>query len=220
MKELLPYLAGAVSAFVVQFLIQVYVVPSTETHARRRERWEQHVLTLGELLSGAITDAAREARSLQSQLRWTQATMLGNKEYNQEFVERELSKLLLDARNTTRTFRDLITVRADWRMDRISMYRPSDLVIRFTQKSRLYWLHALTWSSDEWREMAEDDFDAWWDKEGKLRLEFQASVQKLADDPHPLRISLHQRARTIRHRAKRRLAKIRRKPAEPKPAAN
>jgi len=32
-KDLLPLLAGAASAFVARFLIQVYVVPLTETRA-------------------------------------------------------------------------------------------------------------------------------------------------------------------------------------------
>jgi hypothetical protein len=39
MKVLLPYLIGAAFTFVVQYLVQVYVVPRVQTRRQREDRW-------------------------------------------------------------------------------------------------------------------------------------------------------------------------------------
>jgi large-conductance mechanosensitive channel len=50
MKVLLPYLIGAAFTFVVQDLVQVYVVPRVQTRRQREDRWVKDVRDLGELL--------------------------------------------------------------------------------------------------------------------------------------------------------------------------
>ena len=39
MKVLLPYLIGAAFTFVVQYLVQVYVVPRVQMRRQREDRW-------------------------------------------------------------------------------------------------------------------------------------------------------------------------------------
>jgi hypothetical protein len=80
--------ACAASAFVAQFLIQVYVVPLVETPKRRLERWEQDVLDLGELLSGRVRDAARQAESEQVRFSFSRK-MLGNPDFDPETFFRD-----------------------------------------------------------------------------------------------------------------------------------
>ncbi len=218
MKDLLPYLAGAASAFVVQFLIQVYVVPLVETRRRRLERWEKDVLDLGELLSGTVSDAASQARSDQFAVRMLKG-MVGGPDYDPAFVERELSKYLISARSATNSLGNQVNSRADWLMDRISMYRPSELVIKFTQAQLPYRLHLAKLAPDDWRELSEEDWDAWWDEESRLRTELISALRWLTLTRHPLRVSWRTRFSQAQYRIKRRFAKISRRPLEPKPAA-
>lgn len=51
MKVLLPYLIGAAFTFVVEYLVQVYVVPRVQMRRQREDRWVEDVRDLGELLS-------------------------------------------------------------------------------------------------------------------------------------------------------------------------
>jgi hypothetical protein len=51
MKVLLPYLIGAAFAFVVEYLVQVYVVPRVQMRRQQEDRWVADVRDLGELLS-------------------------------------------------------------------------------------------------------------------------------------------------------------------------
>jgi hypothetical protein len=217
-KDLLPYLAGAASAFVVQFLIQVYVVPLVETRRRRLERWEKDVLDLGELLSGTVGDAALQARSDQFSVRLVQQ-MVGSPDFDPAFVERELSKYRTAARQATSSFQAQANSRADWLMDRITMYRPSNLVVKFTQASLRYRVHVIKPAPDEWWKLSDEDWEAWWDEEVRLRTELISAVRQLTWDRHPLRISWRARLSHVQYRTKRRFAKIRRRPIEPKPAA-
>jgi hypothetical protein len=216
-KDLLPYLAGAASAFVVQFLIQVYVAPLVETRKRRLERWEKDVLDLGDLLSGTVRDAARQSEH--EQFAWRAAEkMVGNPDYNPTTVDGYRADSLHAAREATRNFRDLVDLRAEWLMDRISVYRSSDQVSKFTLGHMRYQLHLMTYSYDGWRELADEDWEAWWAEHNRLLAGLILDLRRLATDRHPLRISWRARLRHARYRTKRRLAKIRRKPLESPPA--
>jgi len=217
-KDLLPYLAGAASAFVVQILIQVYVVPLVETRKRRLERWEKDVLDLGELLSDRVSDAARQAMSQQFFAR-SADKMVGSPDFDPAFVEQERRKYLIAARETTSSLGDQVNSRAEWLMERVSMYRSSDRVVKFTLTSMRYRLHVIKLSPDEWRELPDEDWDAWWAEQGRLLTELILELRQLTWDRHPLRISSRARLRQVRYRTKRRLAKIRRKPTESKPSA-
>jgi hypothetical protein len=124
-KDLLPYLAGAASAFVVQFLIQVYVVPLTETRKRRLERWEQNVLSAGELLTGRISDLAGAAQSAQQKLRWPTAM---KDAFPAAILDPEgfagyVGKLKEEARTATRALNDQVVFRSEWQMERVTMQR-------------------------------------------------------------------------------------------------
>jgi hypothetical protein len=216
-KDLLPYLVGAASAFVVQFLIQVYVVPLVETRKRRLERWEKDVLDLGDLLSGRVRDAARQAMS--DQFAWRSAEkMVSAPDYDQTTMDAYRLKCSVDAREATRNFKDLVGFRAEWLMDRISLYRPSDQVSKFTKAHLRYRMHLLKLSDIEWRELPDEGWDTWWTDQNSLLYELILDLRWLATVRHPLRLSWPARLRNAQYRAERRLAKIRRKPLESKPA--
>lgn len=215
-KDLLPYLAGAASAFAVQFLIQVYVAPLVETRKRRLERWERDVLDLGEFLSGTVSDAARQANSQQFFAR-SSDKMVGNSDYPPEFVAQERQKYEISAREATSAFHNHVNYRAEWLMDRISAYRSSDQVRKFTFASMRYRLHLMGPSPGEWREMSDDDWDAWWTEEGKLLVELILDLRRLTWDWHTQRISWLRWLGRTRRSIKQRLVKIRRKPVESNP---
>jgi hypothetical protein len=69
MNVLLPYLIGAASTFVVQFLIQFYIVPRVQTRKHREERWVKDVLDLGELLTTSVEKLATESWEAQQEVR-------------------------------------------------------------------------------------------------------------------------------------------------------
>jgi len=111
-RVLLPYLLGAASAFAVQFLIEIYVVPRVDTRKRREERWEKDVLDLGELLSTSVQEVAGKAHTAQ----WmVQLASSGQwiPEQDSDQLDGYLRKLKQDSQQATREFTDLIGVRAD-----------------------------------------------------------------------------------------------------------
>jgi hypothetical protein len=215
-KDLLPYLAGAASAFVVQFLIQVYVAPLVETRKRRLERWEKDVLDLGDLLSVSVRDEARQAMS--NQFAWRSAKeMVSSADYDQATVDAYGLKCSVNAREATRNFKDLVDLRAEWLMDRITFYRPSDQVTKFTQAHLRYRLHLLKHSDGQWRELPDEGWDAWWTEHNSLLYGLILDLRRLGSDRHPLRISWRARLRHAGYRTERRLAKVKRRPLESKP---
>ncbi len=202
MKDLLPYLVGAASTFVVQLLIQVYVVPLVETRKRRLERWEKDVLDLGELMSGVISDSARRARDEQTSFRLAQ-DFVANASLGKAMAGDDAKKRLTAAHQATRAFNDQVRSRAEWMMDRIIAYRLSDQVIEFAQLALDYRVHVTRPAPDEWRELAGEDFDAWWAKELKLRAKVITDLMFLSIDRSPLHISWRARLDQSRYRNQR-----------------
>jgi hypothetical protein len=218
-KVLLPYLVGAASAFVVQFLIQIYVVPRAETAKRRRQRWEQDVLDLGELLSTTINDLAGKARSAQLHVRWAME-VVGNPNFDQAMVQRELPELKTASREAMESFQDQVTFRSGWMVNRIEKYRHSDKVGAFSGASRTYRLHLIKFPVvDDWLGLSEEDFEAWWDTERRLRTALDSTVRNLAFDRDALRTSWRARLRSLSYRTRKALAKLRRTPREAIPEA-
>lgn len=201
----------------VQFLIQIYVVPHVDTRRRRLERWEEDVLDLGDLLSTTMSDMSTDAMSNQLCARLT-AMMSGNADFDQAKAKRDLSERLVTAQQSTRKLINQVNFRSAWAMDRIAMYRASDLVIEFVKASLRYRVHVLKLAPDEWRELSDEGFDEWWATENRLRADLISSVMMLARARHPLRRSWRLRLRTLKSRTGRRLAKRNRKPAESEPA--
>lgn len=212
------WVAGVASAFAAQFLIQAYVVPHAEARRRRLERREKDVLDLGELLTTAISDLAGEAQSAQLYVRWT-VKMVGSPDFDQAAVERELSQRKVAARDATRRFHDQVNYRSDWIMGRIIRYRVSDKVVEFTQASYLYRLHLLKPAPDEWMELSEPDFDAWWKAERERRTTLTSRVKALAFDPRPLRRSWRLRLQMLKNMPARCMHAFRRKSIETRLAA-
>jgi hypothetical protein len=212
-NDLLPYLAGAASAFVVQFLIQIYVVPHVDTRRRRLERWEKDVLDLGDLLSTTMSDMATDAMSGQLRVRLA-AMMSGNADFDQAKAKRELSEGQLHAQQATRKLISQVTFRSLWVIDRIATYRASDLVIEFVKASLHYRIHVLKLVPEGWRELSDEDFNEWWATENKLRADWIESIMALARARHPLRRSWRLRLRTLKSRIGRLLAKLTRQPVE------
>lgn len=59
-RDLLLLLAGALFALAAQALVQLVIVPRVDARKRREDRWERHVLELGELLTADVPEAAQE----------------------------------------------------------------------------------------------------------------------------------------------------------------
>jgi hypothetical protein len=200
MKVLLPYLIGAASAFVVQFLIQVYVVPHVETRKRREERWVKDVLDLGELLTTSVEKLATEAREAQQFVRMMKDYPFGPG-YDKAKVDRELRERKLAAQQATWALTDLVHFRVNWVADRIIAFRSNaDEIVEFFRDSYLYRLKLLQIGPYEYEELAEGDFDAFWDSERKLRADMTDKVKTLAFLPRPPRTSWRRRLRFLKHK--------------------
>jgi hypothetical protein len=207
MKVLQPYLIGAASTFVVQFLIQVYVVPRIQTRKHREERWVKDVLDLGELLTTSVEKLAMEAREAQQFVRMMKEFSFGP-EYDKAKVERELRERKLAAQQATRALTDLVRSRVNWVADRIIMLsRNADEIVDFFRASYLYRLKLLKLSPYEYQELTEGEFDAFWDSERELRADMTDKVKKLAYLSRPPRASWRRRLRSLRHKIAGRLTK-------------
>jgi hypothetical protein len=211
---LLPYLIGAASAFAVQFLIQIYVVPRVETRKRREERWEKDVLDLGELLSTTVQEAAVKARAAQQFVRVVNDFPLGPDDSVDE-RDRILAQRQADALQDTRVFNDLVHFRTDWIADRITDFQiKSDKIFAFALASFQYQANILSirGSMYSYQEMAEDDFNDMWQAEWSARTGMLKEIKSLARLRHPPRASLRRQIRHLKNTIKKRLRR------EPKPS--
>lgn len=59
---LLPAAIGAILTLIIQYIVQVYVIPRTEKRKRKEARWEERVDLLGEVLTTEFAEAAQEYR--------------------------------------------------------------------------------------------------------------------------------------------------------------
>ncbi|MBV9450768.1 MAG: hypothetical protein JO345_33245 [Streptosporangiaceae bacterium] len=215
MKVLLPYLIGAASAFVVQFLIQFYVVPRVETRKQLEERWVKDVLDLGELLTTSLEQLAKEAWEAQQSVRVMKNFAFGP-EYDKAKVERELRERELAARQATWALRDFVNSRVSWVADRIiALSRNADPTVDLFRDSYQYRLKLLKYGPHDYEDLAEGEFDAFWDSERELRFELTRTVKKLSYLPRPPRAFWRRKLRSLRRKIARRHTV---KPGIPAPA--
>jgi hypothetical protein len=193
-KILVPYLVGAASAFVVQFLIEIYVKPHVETRKRREERWEKDVLELGEVLSTTVADRALEAQRAQAMARATLG--LSKTEYN----ERETLERVLAAELAWRAFNDVIHGRVDWIAERIIKFRIDSIGLRdFTIAKYRHDVSLLRMYAVDLLEISESDFDILWSGEIDDRSKMTSGVKVLAFLRHPPRRSVRRRIEMFRN---------------------
>lgn len=125
-RDLLLLLVGAALALAAQALLQLVIVPHVEARKRREDRWEKHVLELGELLSGELGTAARNfgheavagtlLRSMKDQ------PMASRERY--EAVVREHRTVLQEAQEH---FTALADTRTSWLSRRVLSIAPGEL---------------------------------------------------------------------------------------------
>jgi hypothetical protein len=203
--DIWPYLAGASATLAAQAMLQLWIVPRVESQKRRLERWENDVLSAGELLTGKVSDLAGAARDAQQNLRWTREMRdtFPTAIRDPEGFQSELERIKEAARTATRALNDQVVFRSDWRIERVTMYRNAgDLVVAFTRASLLYSMHLLTPMVDDWSDLPDEDFDAWWKKERELRSRLVNAVRHLAYDKRPLRTSWRMRLRRAKYRTR------------------
>jgi hypothetical protein len=197
MKVLLPYLIGAASTFVVQFLIQVYVVPRVQTRKQRHERWLKDVLDLGELLTTSVRRSAWEAWEKQLSFRALKNYSTGP-EFDQVKVEQGLRELKLAARQATQEFNDLVNFRVNWVADRImALSGDSEQAVQFISVSYQYRMKVIQFGPSEYEDKAEDEFDNFWASERSVRNEMTGLVKNLTYLSHPPRASWRRRFRLL-----------------------
>jgi hypothetical protein len=200
MKVLLPYLVGAASTFVVQFLIQVYVVPHVQTRKQRHERWLRDVLDLGELLTTSLQRLATEAWAKQYSFRVLKAHET-DPEFDQATVKQWLWERKLAARQATQELDDLVRFRVNWVADRImALSGDSDQVVKFICVSFRYRMKNIQLAPSEWEDQSDEEFEAFWNSERELRTEMTDVVQKLSYLLHPPRVTWQRRFRTLRRK--------------------
>lgn len=191
-KVLLPYLLGAASAFGVQYLIEIYIVPRVDSRKRREERWEKDVLDLGELLSTSAGQLAGDANAAQ----WL--FQMASSGQWQEGAD-QLSKLRGDAREATDRYTELIHVRASWLANRVSdFHASSDAIVKFHPAWRRYVLQTLNIEAIKYGEVPEADFEAYWKDDRERRSDLLSQVKALARLRHPPRASWRRQIRNVR----------------------
>ena len=214
MNVLLPYLLGAASAFAVQFLIEIYVVPRVDTRKRREERWEKDVLDFGELLSTSVQELAGKARGAQWMVQLVSSGQL-KPDYSDDQLDAYLAELRRDSQQATREFTELMSVRPDWIADRIIEFRAnSDQIAEFGLAWRRYRLNLLNIEATKYGEVPESDFEAYWDSERTLRTGLLSQVKALGRLRHPPRSSWRTQVRYLRRSI---AARIKRNPVPTKP---
>lgn len=197
MKVLLPYLIGAASTFVVQFLIQVYVVPHVQTRRQREERWVKGVLDLGELLTTSVDKLATEAFEAQLYVRALKSLAFGP-EHDQTKVKRELQERKLAAQKTTLELRNLVNSRVIWVVNRIiAPYRDTEQSSNLFRLSYMYGISLIQYDPHAYEDQSEAEFDAFWDAEREARGKLTYEVNMLAQLSSPPRTSWRRRLRAI-----------------------
>jgi hypothetical protein len=200
MKVLLPYLIGAATTFVVQFLIQFYVVPRVQTRKQVQERWVKDVLDLGELLTTSLQTLATEAWKAQLSFRILKNVAIGP-EYDQAKVEQGLRERKLAAFQVTQAFTDFVAYRVVWVADRIiATCVNADQIVEFFRLSYLHRMKVLDFGSSVYEDLAEEEFDALWASERKLRAEMTNAVKALTYLSRPPRASWRWRFRSLRRK--------------------
>jgi len=200
MKVLLPYLIGAASAFVVQFLIQFYVVPRVQNRKQVQDRWVKDVFDLGELLTTSLQMLATEAWKAQLSFRALKNYAIGP-DYDQAKVEQGLREQKLAAFQATEAFTDFVAYRVVWMADRIIVTCVNaDQVVEFFRWSYLHRMKVLDFGSSAYEDLAEEEFDALWASERKLRAEMTNAVKALTYLSRPPRVSWRWRFRSLRRK--------------------
>jgi len=179
MKVLLPYLIGAASTFVVQFLIQFYVVPRVQNRKQVQDRWVKDVFDLGELLTTSLQMLATEAWKAQLSFRALKNHAIGP-DYDQAKVEQRLREQKLAAFQATEAFTDFVAGRVVWVADRIIVTCVNaEQVFELFRWSYLHRMKVLDFGSSAYGDLAEEEFDALWASERKLRAEMTNAVKAL-----------------------------------------
>lgn len=200
MKVLLPYLIGAASTFVVQFLIQFYVVPLVQARKQVQERWVKDVLDLGELLTTSLQTLATEAWKAQLSFRVLKNYAIGP-EYDQAKVEQGLRDRKLAAFQATETFTDFVAYRVVWVADRVIVTCVNaDQVVEFFRLSYLHRIKVLDFGASAYENLTEEEFDTLWASERKLRAEMTNAVKALTYLSRPPRVSWRWRFRSLKRK--------------------
>jgi hypothetical protein len=190
--DLVPFLAGIASGFIVQFLIQVYIVPRTESRKRRDERWEKDVIDLGDLLTGPVTSAARQARADQTLLRAMRDFPAGTlaPEETRERRQRAIWEQSQKARDATNAFTELVHSRVDWVTQKVAGFVPdSAAVVPFFGASAIYSLHLWKLAAHETEGLNAAALEDLWKADADRRLKLIGEVRDLAALRHAPRKS-------------------------------
>lgn len=207
MKVLLPYLIGAASTFVVQFLLQVYIVPRVQTRKHVEERWVKDVLDLGEMLATSVQELATEAWKAQLSFRALTDFPIGP-EHDPARIEQGLRERKLAAYQTTRAFTDLVAFRVVWTADRIlRVSGDADQTAEFFRLSYLHRIKLLDLGPSVYEDLPQVEFDAFWAVERKLRFGMIEAVKALSYLSRPPRASWRYRFRLLRRKIAGRTAK-------------
>lgn len=187
MKVLLPYLAGAFSTFVVQFLIQYYVVPRVQTRRQREERWVKDVLDLGELLTTSVVKLAAEARKEQLRLR-AYKKIVYKSEYDRDNLKQELHQREQASNEAIWALWSAVD-RVSWISERIKEpYKRTAPMIDFLQYYKQYDMHLTNYSIYEFEDLPESEFQAFWGFEYEARTNLIEEVKKLSCWSTPPRV--------------------------------
>jgi hypothetical protein len=200
MTVLLPYLIGAASTFVVQFLIQFYVVPRVQDRKQVQDRWVKDVFDFGELLTTSLQMLATEAWKAQLAFRALKNYAIGP-EYDQAKVEQGLRERKLAALQATEAFTDFVRYRVVWVADRIIVTcADANQVAEFFRLSFLHRMKVLDFGSSAYQDLAEEEFDALWAVERQLREEMTSAVKVLTYLSRPPRVSWRRRFPSLRRK--------------------
>jgi len=192
LNELVPYLAGAASAFAAQFLIQVFVDPRVESRKRRDERWEKDVIDLGDLLTGPLRDAAQKVHSEQLLLLGACDFPAGTMDppEKREMRERAISEQKQKTRDAVGAFVDLVHTRVDWMMQKVIGFRTdSKTTLPFMRAIISYSLIVSSIALLQADEVSVADLEQAWSTEWEHRTEMISQVKALALQPHAPRKS-------------------------------
>ena len=198
---------GAVLALAAQAIVQLVVVPHVDARRRRETRWEEDVLTLGEVLTAQLPGAAEELRTAVWWLGMMHTLEAKSPEAHERLVREAQQKLepiyerwfALQARFGWLTERVLHLVSGDPRLTAferaVAIYGAE---ARGAELTGVLVMHAKPPAFDE------DKLNAQWAKEGAARAKLLAAVKKLVGEGPPRRSRFRQTVRVVKQRRGRR----------------
>lgn len=186
--SIIGVLLGGGVTLVAQTVLQLVIIPRVDARKRREDRWERDVLSLGELLTDELSNAASKARHDQWLLNTLHISLKNSIDVDPKKAKQLRDELLESASESTARFRSLATVRMKWLGERVVSLAPKSPNLRkLSRQLRFYEVSALGCTLYDYCDdnFDNEQFEQNWDRERTSAKDLTATVADLAHQSRP-----------------------------------